>query len=255
MREALEKELPAVTLLQGPQSVGKWTLAGYLADFHGVKAIDRRVLEAVSADDAREVKRFVSTSPFGKLKLVIAKLDAANGSALNALLKTLEEPPPKSRFLLVAAKPTLATITSRSSLYRMGLLSTAEVAEVLVRRLGWREMDANTAATRSGGSVEGALSATLGDSAKASVVSVVRAIKARDHDLLIQATRSWGVDEQSALYAWAIELSTGRWSMFSPSDAQGIEPAVARKVLAMLDRMAQARPRLQVRTVLEALIG
>lgn len=254
VREALEKELPAVTLLQGPPSVGKWTLAQYLADFHEVKVIDRRVLESVSADDAREVKRFVSTSPFGKLKLVVAKLDAANESALNALLKTLEEPPPKARFLLVTSRPTLATITSRSSLYRMGLLSTAEVAEVLVRRLGWREMDANTAATRSGGSVEGALSATLGDSAKASVVSVVRALKAQDRDLLVQATRSWGTDEQAALYAWAIELSTGRWSMFTPTDAQGIEPAVGRQTLAMLDRMSHARPRLQVRAVLEALI-
>lgn len=254
VRAALEDELPAVVLLQGPSSVGKWTLAEYLADYHGVKPYDRRVLETVSAEDAREVKRFVSTAAFGKLKLVIANLDAANASALNALLKTLEEPPPNARFILVASQPTLTTIASRASLYRLGLLSTSEVAEVLVRRLGWREMDANTAATRSGGSVEGALSATLGDASKAQVISVVRALKAQDRDLLLQATRSWGEDEQRALYAWAWEGASGRWSMFVPADTQGLDPDVIRRVLFGLNKLANARPRMQVRTVLESLI-
>jgi DNA polymerase-3 subunit delta' len=57
-------------------------------------------------------------------------------SAANALLKTLEEPPSRTFFMLLTSKPSrlLDTIRSRTLPVRFGLLSDAEVAELLTAR-------------------------------------------------------------------------------------------------------------------------
>ncbi len=56
------------------------------------------------------------------------------GEAQNALLKTLEEPPSASMFVLVTARPDmlLPTVRSRCQLLRFGQLRADEVAAVLM---------------------------------------------------------------------------------------------------------------------------
>jgi DNA polymerase III subunit delta' len=58
--------------------------------------------------------------------------------AENALLKSLEEPPAASVFILVTSRPEmlLATIRSRCSQLRFGRLAAADVARFLVERHG-----------------------------------------------------------------------------------------------------------------------
>lgn len=79
---------------------------------------------------------------------------AMNDSAQNCLLKTLEEPPPSSVFVLVTPHPDalLETITSRSHVIRFALLA----AEVIAKRLQAAGVDSGTAqflARSSGGSM------------------------------------------------------------------------------------------------------
>lgn len=255
VREALEAELPPVAVLRGPDSVGKWTLTEYLAQFHEIKAVDRVVIEKLGPAEARSVKEFVGRAPFGKLKLVVINLNGAGPAALNALLKTLEEPSPKARFLLTTSQPLLSTILSRAHVYRMGLLTPQQVSEVLQRRLGWLVPQADAAAARANGTVAGALEEGTSDVARAAVSAVTRAVTRKDAQLLHQATRGWDEASQAALYRWLRELITGRWQVFSPTDAQGWDPMTARKVLGALDKLPAARARLQVRTVLEGLIS
>jgi DNA polymerase-3 subunit delta' len=89
--------------------------------------------------------------------------------AQNALLKTLEEPPSASVFLLVSSAPDtlLPTVQSRCPRLRFGPLSAGDVADVLMREHGYAEADARAAAADADGSVGGALAAQSADLAAA----------------------------------------------------------------------------------------
>lgn len=67
--------------------------------------------------------------------VIIDAIDDLEPGGANALLKSLEEPPPGTVFLLVSHAPgrLLPTIRSRCRLLRLGLLSDDEVAAVLRR--------------------------------------------------------------------------------------------------------------------------
>src|ERR1044072_1522162 len=136
---ALRRELPPVTLLIGPPSVGKWTLTHHLADHHQVGMVDRAIYpDGLNADAARSLISFSGRPPCGPSKLVPARLDHSSDAALNALLKTLEEPPPTARFLLTHSctltgrSSVPPTVVSRAHRYFLGLLSNEEVRDVLI---------------------------------------------------------------------------------------------------------------------------
>jgi DNA polymerase III subunit delta' len=74
---------------------------------------------------------------FGGHKIaVIDDADYLNAEGANALLKTLEEPPPRSVLILIGTTPArqLPTIRSRCQLIRFQPLSTGVVAELLVSK-------------------------------------------------------------------------------------------------------------------------
>jgi DNA polymerase-3 subunit delta' len=77
----------------------------------------------------------------------------------NALLKTLEEPPAASIFVLVTSRPDLLlpTVRSRCQRIRFGPISPAEMASVLMREHGFEEREAHAAATAAEGSIARAL--------------------------------------------------------------------------------------------------
>ena len=80
--------------------------------------VDKKRLQTqVSVDDVRAMRRFLSLSAAdGGWRVIIAdSADEMTRSAANALLKFLEEPPPRSLFLLLSHAPAglLATIRSR----------------------------------------------------------------------------------------------------------------------------------------------
>ena len=97
--------------------------------------------------------------------VIIDEADALVEQAQHALLKTLEEPPPASIFLLVSSLPDslLTTVRSRCPRMRFGPLSPGEVAEALVRDHRYSETKARAAAVDAEGSVGRALSAESAD--------------------------------------------------------------------------------------------
>jgi DNA polymerase-3 subunit delta' len=74
-------------------------------------------------------------------------------------LKTLEEPPAATTFVLVTSAPAtlLPTILSRCQRLRFGRLAPADVADILVSSHGFDPADAHAAASMSDGSVGQAL--------------------------------------------------------------------------------------------------
>jgi DNA polymerase III subunit delta' len=92
----------------------------------------------------------------------IAVIDDAhlmNRSAQNALLKTLEEPPPARILVLVTAKPflLLSTVRSRCRRVRFGPIPFDSLCAVLEGRMGLAPEKAQALAAAAGGSVSRAL--------------------------------------------------------------------------------------------------
>jgi DNA polymerase-3 subunit delta' len=89
----------------------------------------------IAVDDARELGQFFSLAPSqgGMRVAIIDAVDDLNRNAANAILKTLEEPPPRSMLLLVCHAPGAALATIRSRCRRLALkpLSDDNVRQAL----------------------------------------------------------------------------------------------------------------------------
>lgn len=89
----------------------------------------------VSVDEIRRVNRFLSmTSHDGSYRVVIVDAaDDMNRSAANALLKSLEEPPSRTIFLLIAHSlgALLPTIRSRCQIVRLLPLQPSRLVEAM----------------------------------------------------------------------------------------------------------------------------
>jgi DNA polymerase-3 subunit delta' len=188
---ATRGSLPPSLIFAGPAGIGKRAAALALAqtvncqtpreaDACGVCASCTRIARLVHADvfviepgdsgsikldQIRDAVERTGYRPFeGRKRVVIVDdADAMIGEAQNALLKTLEEPPAGSMFVLVTARPDmlLPTVRSRCQHLRFGLLRADEVAAVLVKVHGYTAAEAQTAAAAADGSVGAALEGEL----------------------------------------------------------------------------------------------
>src|SRR5262245_39910451 len=124
----------------------------------------------IKIDQIRDVVDRANYRPFeGRRRVVVIdEADALVVPAQNALLKTLEEPPPSSVFILVTARPDalLATVRSRCPVLRFLPLEPEEVTAVLARH-GRSDKDARAIAAGANGSVAQALEARNSDVAAA----------------------------------------------------------------------------------------
>jgi DNA polymerase-3 subunit delta' len=121
---------------------------------------------SIRIEPIRDVIERSAYRPFeGRRRVVIIdEADALGAPAQSALLKTLEEPPPASSFVLVTARPDalLATVRSRCHALRFRALSPGEVAEGLIRR-GVGETQARAVAATAAGRLGRAVDATAAD--------------------------------------------------------------------------------------------
>lgn len=90
---------------------------------------------SISVDQVRELARLFDATPFLSpwRVAIIDSIDDLEPPAANALLKSLEEPPPRCLFLLVSHAPAglLPTIRSRCSTVRFNPLGAADMASAL----------------------------------------------------------------------------------------------------------------------------
>lgn len=106
----------------------------------------------IRVDQVRELRRMIQSTALSEAGRVVILYDACrlNASSGNALLKSIEEPPPGVLFLLTApsAAALLPTIRSRCAVYTLSPVSEAECAAWLHRMApaGGRGSSGNAAA-------------------------------------------------------------------------------------------------------------
>ncbi len=127
--------------------------------------------EPIKIDQMRAAIEHSRYRPFeGRRRCVIIDdADMLLPAAQNALLKTLEEPPPTSLFVLVSSRPDmlLTTVRSRCPQFRFGPLTPAEISGELVRSHNYSETKANITAASADGSLKAALEADLAEVSRA----------------------------------------------------------------------------------------
>lgn len=166
----------------------------------------------IRVDDVRALARRLSFAPLrGRRKIaIVVPAEALNERAQNTLLKTLEEPPPSTTFLLVSSQPDLLLPTIRSRCARVQLQPLPE--SMLIDRLiaeGVPLAEAQGRAARAQGSLSRAL--TVGAGRKELLEAVERALDAPDErDLLALAEehgeRDLAAELADAVRAWTRDL-------------------------------------------------
>jgi len=176
LNQLAERRLPGAILLHGPQGIGKATFAFELAAAILTATGDEephRVEEQIAAlshpnlfllrrrprdskgyytvirvEDVRELRDSLqhTRGRAGHRIAIIDSIDDCNPSAANALLKTLEEPPAETIFLLISHRPGQLLPTIRSRCHNLALrpVGAAAVRSILVEHdpaLGQVELD------------------------------------------------------------------------------------------------------------------
>ncbi|WP_052951704.1 AAA family ATPase [Devosia soli] len=167
LQQLHERRLPGAIMLHGPQGIGKATFAFELAaailSATGDESAER-VAEQVTAlshpnlfvlrrrpkdakgyytairvEDVRDLRDALhhTRGRLGHRIAILDPIDDCNPSAANALLKTLEEPPADTTFLLVSHRPgqLLPTIKSRCQNIALRPLSDEQVSSVVTGSL------------------------------------------------------------------------------------------------------------------------
>jgi DNA polymerase-3 subunit delta' len=115
----------------------------------------------IRIDKIRELQRSMSYRPFeGKMRVCIVDgADHMKVEGANALLKTLEEPPPRTLLILLASETDLLlpTIISRCQQITFTALSTDQMVTELTERHTIEEREARTVAALAQGSLGRAL--------------------------------------------------------------------------------------------------
>ena len=140
----------------------KKIVRGSFSDLLLVETIENK---PITIDQVRQVVHQVAYRPFeGRRRVVVIRdADRMNAEAQSALLKTLEEPPDSSQFVLVTSRPDLLLLTVRSRIQQLKFvhLSVGEVSQV-VRGLGVETADAQLLAA-AGGSAGRAVALASGE--------------------------------------------------------------------------------------------
>lgn len=248
----LSLRLPPVSVITGPQSVGKRLIAAYAAISNSVARIDFAEIKYLSVDAAHQIKSFISTTPHSKYKFVLIDLDHASKAAMNDLLKTLEEPPEFARFSLISSSRVLPTLATRAHKYSVGLLTPEELKTILLRR----EVGAEQAEKYCHlGRVDLALTAIEKSFYTASIITVLQSVEAGDYELFNQAFK--GMDDQmSMLLIETLKESIAQsWRLIKPEYLGAFSTSrAALTVLSAWSNVQDAKPTLAVRAALESVM-
>lgn len=250
--EALSSQLPPVSIITGPPSVGKRMIAAWAAMQNNVARVDFTEVSRLTVDEAVRVQDFMATQPMQRLKFALIDLDSASTQATNKLLKYLEHPPTYARFSLISSDAVPRTLVTRGHNYTVGLLKPNDLLTILLNK-GMPEREA--AKLSKLGRVDLALQAYSDMAARTTAMNVLQAVESNDYILFMQSYKA--VDEKAATAILDIlqESASQSWKLYSP-DYLGVfaNRNAALKVLSAWSNISSARPQLSVRVALESVM-
>ena len=179
-----------------------------------------RLQSVISVDEVRRMKRFfeLSAADGGRRVAIIDSVDEMNPSAANALLKLLEEPPPRVTLLLISHQPAklLPTIRSRCRELRLTPLTPDDLSDALTQAGGEVAPENRVAlAQLAGGSVGEAFRMTNLDGLKlyASLIRLFTTLPRLDRpraQTLSEAGAGKGAEAQFELIVTLLDLFLAR---------------------------------------------
>lgn len=273
-------------LFTGPEGVGKTTTAVALATAllgaeswpGGIAAhpdfwIEDSDTENISikrvrpgGDDGPTLQDFLALRPYagGVRVAVVGRADRLGIDAANNILKSIEEPPPRTHLLLAAAHPEKLpqTIVSRCAAYAMAPVAADAISAWLATAHGVPEDRATMAALLAAGrpgralrlaTADGALEAetdavdtflAAGGGGVAAAISAADAVapgpgaEGRERALITLAAWSSFVRDAACYASGAPELAV--WRMYRPALERWAQDLPAERIVEILHRLAVA---------------
>ncbi len=171
---------------------------------------------SIKIETIRELQKKVNFRPYeGKFKVVL--IDGAEEMTLgaaNSFLKTLEEPPGATVFILVCHNFNLMipTIISRCQKIQFNLIPVEAIKNILVNKNQTAPKDAHLMATYSRGSLGKALEMDISGIMKArdEMLNSIESISFDEIDLVLKKNKSWSGDKENLEIRLAAILSITR---------------------------------------------
>lgn len=249
---ALSSQLPPVSIITGPPSVGKRLIAGHAAMLNKVSRVDFMEISRLTVSEATRVKNFMSTEPMQNIKFALIDVDCASNAAVNDLLKALEEPATYARFSIISSTKLPSTLRTRGYKYSVGLLKPSDLQTILISK-GLPAEDASSLSAL--GRVDIALEHYAQAAARSSALTVLDSVLSNDYILFSQAYKA--VDDKTAKVILSIlqESATQRFRTYNPEYLGAFaQQNVAMAVLAAWSAVSDAKPKLAVRAALESIM-
>lgn len=249
---ALSSQLPPVSIITGPPSVGKRLIAAHAAMTNNVARIDFTEVSKLTVSESTRIKDFMSVQPMESIKFALIDVDAASSAAINDLLHTLEAPPKYARFSIISSTGLPSVLRTRGFKYSVGLLNPSELIAILVNK-GIPESEA--AKVSNLGRVDLAMQAYADTSARATALTVLESVSSNDYLLFCQAFKAVDVKTANTIIDILQECASQRWRLFSPEYLGPFaDRRVALAVLSSWSNVSAARPQLAVRAALESIM-
>lgn len=147
-RDAFGQSLAVSSETTGSRQVRALSHPGLLVIRRSYNTKDKRFQATIPVDEVRRLRQFLSLSAdAGAWRVVIVdSADELNPAAANALLKSLEEPPPRTVFLVLVSEPgrLLPTIRSRCRILPLSPLAPTDLKAAALAALEAEGADAPT---------------------------------------------------------------------------------------------------------------
>ena len=138
-RDSAGKSLSVSSETSGSRQVRALSHPGLLIIRRPYLIKDKRMAASIPVDEVRRLRQFLALSvePKAWRVVIVDSADELNIAAANALLKSLEEPPPRTIFLLITSQPgrLLATIRSRCRVLPMSSLTPSQLRQAATQAL------------------------------------------------------------------------------------------------------------------------
>lgn len=130
-RDRAGKSLSVSSETSGSRQVRALSHPGLLVIRRPYLVKDKRFAATIPVDDVRRLRTFLahSAEPTAWRIVIVDSADELHNSSANALLKSLEEPPPRTIFVLITSEPgrLLPTIRSRCRLITLDGLTSGDL--------------------------------------------------------------------------------------------------------------------------------